>query len=148
MKSKLVSLVTVVLLAGCEPAPITQLPVSPAGAPVKLRPLPKAVYASAFNTVLAGVIDDYCSRLHLNHAQADIEVQKVVDTLKAQGFTQQEARLAMDKGVDKARVQRDVFAYIEKNGIIIDEPQTYCAAGEREIARKSAIGALLVKVGK
>ena len=147
IRGKLASLVVVALLAGCaEPVPV--LPPAPPGQPVKLRPLPKQFEAAAFSVGIAKALVKFCGRdLGFNTMQERAMLEISVEQMKQQNFNDAEARLAL-ANFDKARIQRDVFAYVEKNGIIIGEPSTFCAAGEREIARKSQIGALLFKFRK
>lgn len=54
------------------------------------------------------------------------------------------AHFNMEEVVSPKRLQRKLFAYVERRGVLLTEPETWCAAGRAEVAENTRIGKLLV----
>ncbi len=59
------------------------------------------------------------------------------------GYSQAEIDAFVDSEADKDRLKAIGEKYLADNGVDREKPETLCAFGHREIARSSAIGALL-----
>ena len=61
----------------------------------------------------------------------------------ALGYSDDEIRNYVESDVEKARMRKKGKAFLAANGVNPDDPETFCTFGRAEIAKNSAIGALL-----
>ncbi|MEY8830624.1 DUF5333 domain-containing protein [Sedimentitalea sp. XS_ASV28] len=59
------------------------------------------------------------------------------------GYTDAEIRAYVESDTEKARMRAKGESYLKSKGVVLDKPETFCAFGRAEIAKSSAIGALL-----
>lgn len=59
------------------------------------------------------------------------------------GYSDAEIRAYVESDAEKARMRAKGESYLESQGVDVDKPETFCAFGRAEIAKSSAIGALL-----
>lgn len=59
------------------------------------------------------------------------------------GYTEAEIEAYADSDVEKARLRAKGEAYLRTRGVVASDPQSYCAAGRKEIEKSSRIGSLL-----
>lgn len=59
------------------------------------------------------------------------------------GYTDAEIRAFVESDAEKAKMRARGEEYLESKGVDVDQPKTFCAFGRAEIAKSSAIGALL-----
>ncbi|MDU9002661.1 DUF5333 domain-containing protein [Sedimentitalea todarodis] len=59
------------------------------------------------------------------------------------GYTDAEIRAYVESDREKDRMRAKGEKYLESRGVDVDKPETFCAFGRAEIAKSSAIGALL-----
>lgn len=59
------------------------------------------------------------------------------------GYSDAEIRAHVESKTEKARMRAKGEAFLVSNGVRLDQPETFCAFGRAEIAKSSAIGALL-----
>lgn len=59
------------------------------------------------------------------------------------GYTDAEIRAYVESDAEKARMRAKGESYLKSRGVKLDTPETFCAFGRAEIAKSSAIGALL-----
>ncbi len=59
------------------------------------------------------------------------------------GYSRDEIEAYIDSEPDKARVDRKARAYLSRQGVDFDDPDTFCRVGRAEIAAKSTAGTLL-----
>ena len=97
------------------------------------------LFAAAVGWEISEICDDIAARKlkALNEAWA----------LKARanelGYSNDEIRAYMKSKTQKKRMRAKGEAYLKSQGAIYGQPETFCAVGRAEIAKKSAIGALL-----
>ncbi len=59
------------------------------------------------------------------------------------GYSDAEIRTYVESDVEKDRMRAKGYRYLESEGVVKNNPETFCALGRAEIAKSSAIGALL-----
>ncbi|MEL7212486.1 MAG: DUF5333 domain-containing protein [Pseudomonadota bacterium] len=65
------------------------------------------------------------------------------DYARSKGYSEDEVKAFLKDKDERKRMKRLRNAYLEENGVSEDNPQSYCALGEKEIKAKSLIGELL-----
>ncbi|UOA27629.1 DUF5333 domain-containing protein [Pseudosulfitobacter sp. DSM 107133] len=61
----------------------------------------------------------------------------------AMGYSDAEIDAYRKSGTEKARLKSRGAAYLAANGVVVGQPETYCALGRKEIEKSSQIGSLL-----
>ncbi len=61
----------------------------------------------------------------------------------ALGYTDAEIDAYRKSDTEKARLKKRGKAYLAANGVVVGQPETYCALGRNEIEKSSQIGSLL-----
>ena len=133
----LAGLVVSVALAGCV-EPESDVPV---------KPMSPALKQEALSFGIASETAKRCGwRLGLNTAQ----IQKLKPSLEAEllgpnGVRPSQRRIdaIVKASLSEKEVQDYVLGFVQKRDIVISDSRTWCAAGEQEIARKTAIGKYL-----
>ena len=59
------------------------------------------------------------------------------------GYSDSEIRAYVESDAEKDRMRAKGYKYLESEGVIKNNPETFCVFGHAEIAKSSAIGALL-----
>ncbi|KIN72992.1 DUF5333 domain-containing protein [Sulfitobacter guttiformis] len=59
------------------------------------------------------------------------------------GYSNDEIEAYADSDMEKARMRAKGEAYMRANGVVISDPQSYCALGRKEIQKASRIGSML-----
>jgi len=62
---------------------------------------------------------------------------------RAQGYDEAEVKLFLKDKAQKARIKASANAYLQAAGAVPDNPDSYCTAGEAEIAKGTQVGSLL-----
>ena len=62
---------------------------------------------------------------------------------RAQGYDEAEVKLFLKDKAQKARIKAAAVTYLAAAGAKPDDPASYCTAGQTEIAKDTAVGALL-----
>ncbi|WP_224823395.1 DUF5333 domain-containing protein [Cognatishimia sp. MH4019] len=65
------------------------------------------------------------------------------DYARDKGYSEEEVKAFLKDKDERKRMKRLRNAYLEENGVSKDNPDSYCALGEKEIKAKSLIGELL-----
>jgi enoyl-[acyl-carrier-protein] reductase (NADH) len=104
--------------------------------------IPPEVYDFAFAAAVAEQISDECSSIKFNRSAAESQMKVLDEDLKTKGYLESDLRY-LARNIPRKRAQDDLIAYIQKSGVVIGESSTFCAAGRREIANSTRIGALL-----
>ncbi|SIS51970.1 DUF5333 family protein [Phaeovulum vinaykumarii] len=141
MRSLALILAATAVLAGCV-APEPAAPPKPVSIP-RGGDVRNDIYAQAMAIATAQVLAKECRELRYDGRREGLVKSALANKARAQGVTAAQLHDWKTR-IDKARVQREIFAYVEKRHIVIGEPQTFCAAGRKEIALNSAIGAYLL----
>ena len=111
----------------------------------RTTPLPADLQKELLDAAFANVIVENC-RGNLRENQAVIAALQVrIDAESKRrglrGATKSEIFALI--GGERA-LQDRVFGYVQKRGILITQPSSWCAAGNRELAEKSAISRYLL----
>lgn len=65
------------------------------------------------------------------------------DYARDKGYSEDEVKAFLQDKDERKRMKRLRNAYLEQNGVSKNNPESYCALGEKEIKAKSLIGELL-----
>lgn len=61
------------------------------------------------------------------------------------GYSREEIDAFLDSKADKARIYAVAEDYLARNGVVKDDPESYCRLGRAEIERRTVTGSLLVE---
>ena len=59
------------------------------------------------------------------------------------GYTDAEIEAFLDSKPDKKRVKAAAEAYLAANGVVQDDPKSFCSLGQKEIANETVAGSLI-----
>ena len=141
LKSGVIGCALLMLLASCETTTSSDAGTSVSRAEFR-DALPEEVYDFAFTASVAELLADECPSTRFDRPAATKQMKSISDGLKAKGYNQSDFR-HLSKNLPRKRVQDDLIQYIQKNGLVIGEPSTFCTVARREIASGTAVGALL-----
>ncbi len=131
--------VTSVLLAGIL---AVMLPVGMAAAKPSLREVPE-IENIIFVAALVHEISNKCSSLKARKVKALGMAWRLRSRANDLGYSDAEIRAYVESDVEKARMRAKGERYLKANGVDYDNPESFCVFGRAEIAKSSAIGALL-----
>lgn len=92
---------------------------------------------------IADEIRNTCPTISARMLRALSRINSIQNEAKSLGYTKSEIDRFRKSAANKAELRRRTEAYLQANGVLQDDPQTYCALGRAEIAKSSQIGALL-----
>ncbi|WP_316013979.1 DUF5333 family protein [Roseobacter sp. HKCCA0434] len=126
-------------LAACAPQPAIRSD----GSPIVMPP-------EVLNTItaqqLARQVAGECSRYTFNFGREQSEQRALIPVVRASGLTERDLRLWANNIPDD--VQRDlqgrVIGFIDEHDILMTDPDSFCAAGDTEVADGSEIGSYLI----
>ena len=122
-------------------AAVFALPLSALAKP-SLRDVPQ-IEDGLFAVALAKEIRDECSSINGRTFKAIGVLTSLKREANQLGYSDDEIRAYVDSDGEKARMRAKGEAFLKQNGVRLDAPETFCAFGHAEIAKNSAIGALL-----
>jgi hypothetical protein len=129
--------VVALVFAICATAPAVAAEAKP-----HLRDVPE-IESTLFVVALANEVDRKCETI----SGRRLKGYKILFGLRSQanemGYSDAEIRAYVESDFEKARMRAKGEKYLESRGVDIDKPETFCAFGRAEIAKSSAIGALL-----
>ena len=116
-----------------------------AGAAMAKQPLRdiKAVDDAVFDVAVADKIRKECPDISARVLKALTLYRSVRSTARSLGYSNDEIEAYGDSDIEKARMRAKGEAYLRANGVVADDPQSYCALGRKEIQKSSRIGSLL-----
>ena len=68
---------------------------------------------------------------------------RIAELTEAEGVSDRDVIRAIEADDGRARLQRDLFAWIERRDVVIGVPESFCRAGDAERAEGTAIGRYL-----
>jgi len=134
-------------LAACaSPAPVaapaTEATETPNRAALPAT-LPPELYALAFDLTMARNLARGCGAgATVNEGLTDTILQEAARDLSVQGYTAADMQ-RVRATLPEAQVAADREAYYRTNAITETNPDSFCAAAQREVARRSGIGRFL-----
>lgn len=97
------------------------------------------LYAAA----VAYEISEICDGISARRMKALGDAWKLRSIANNLGHSDSEIKDYIESDAQKARMRAKGEAYLKSKGAIYGQPETFCAVGRAEIAKNSAIGALL-----
>ncbi|CUK00152.1 DUF5333 domain-containing protein [Shimia thalassica] len=97
------------------------------------------LYAAAVAYEISEICDDISAR----RMKALGDAWKLRSIANDLGYSDSEIKEYIESDAQKARMRAKGEAYLKSKGAIYGQPETFCAVGRAEIAKSSAIGALL-----
>ncbi|MCO4824608.1 DUF5333 domain-containing protein [Amylibacter sp.] len=92
---------------------------------------------------LADGIRKNCDSISGNIFKGIARLRSIHKSALKMGYSKEEIQTFVDDPVEKDRLKARGRAYLKANGASQSKPETVCALGRKEIAKKSAIGTLL-----
>lgn len=129
------TLTVLILLAATLPG------LAAAGRPA-LRDVPE-IENALFAVAIADAVRDNCGTISARMIKAMSFLQKIKARANDLGYSDEEIRNYVESDAEKARMRRKGTAFLKANGVNPAKPESFCVFGRAEIARNSAIGALL-----
>lgn len=108
-------------------------------------PLPQEKHIN--NSLMAGVVADIIRKTCPDISARMFVAWSKLNALKTyairQGYSEPEVRAFLKDPKEKARVKGMAADYLKARGAVAGDPESYCAVGREEIAKKSLIGQML-----
>ncbi|WP_189679810.1 DUF5333 domain-containing protein [Seohaeicola zhoushanensis] len=118
------------------------LPGYAAAARPALRDVP-SIEDALFAVAIADAVRDNCGSINARLIRALSFLRQIKAEANALGYSDDEIRAYVESDTEKARMKKKGKAFLAANGVTPDKPETFCTFGRAEIAKNSAIGALL-----
>lgn len=118
------------------------LAAGPLAAKPSLRDVPE-IENTLFAVAIADEVRDRCTSIGARTLRALGLLRKLKARANAMGYSDAEIRAYIESDAEKARMRQKGEAFLVQNGVKMSDPETFCAFGRAEIAKNSAIGALL-----
>jgi len=96
-----------------------------------------------FSAAVGKEISDICDSISARKLKALGKAWTLRSRANELGYTDAEIKEYVESKAEKARMRAKGEAYLKAQGAIYGQPETFCAVGRAEIAKNSAIGALL-----
>jgi len=139
MERKVMNIVKTLLLAG---AAALTLPIAAASAKQSLRDVPE-IENIIFAAALAHEISGNCHSIKARKMKALGMAWKLRSRANDLGYSDGEIRDYVESDSEKARIRAKGEKYLKANGVDYNNPESFCTFGHAEIAKSSAVGALL-----
>ncbi|MEX0281665.1 MAG: DUF5333 domain-containing protein [Arenibacterium sp.] len=107
-----------------------------------LRDVPE-VENVLFAVALADAVRDHCASIDARMLKALGLLRRTRSLANEMGYSDAEIRAHVESDVEKARMRAKGEAFLAQRGVRLSESETVCTFGRAEIAKNSAIGALL-----
>lgn len=130
------------LKAGLLAVGICAAPLAVAEAKPSLRDVPE-IENIIFAAAVAHEISEKCSSISARRLKAVGMAWRLRARANDLGYSDAEIRAYVESDAEKARMRAKGETYLTQNGVSYAKPETFCAFGRAEIAKSSAIGALL-----
>lgn len=96
-----------------------------------------------FIVAIANEVGKKCDRLEGRWLRGYNMLFKLRRRANQLGYTDSEIRDFVESDVEKDRLRAKGYRYLKSEGVVVNNPETFCTYGRAEIAKSSAIGALL-----
>ena len=107
-----------------------------------LRDVPE-VENTLFAVALADAVRDHCASIEARTLRALGLLQRTRALANDLGYSDAEIRAHVESKAEKARMRAKGEAFLAQRGVRLSDTETVCTFGRAEIAKNSAIGALL-----
>ena len=133
------SLIKTTLLAGLM---TTLVPVAAAFAKPSLREVPE-IENTLFVVAVANEVSKKCTSIRPRYFKGLGMLRRLRARANELGYSDAEIRAYVESRAEKNRMRAKGESFLAANGVDLGNPETFCAFGRAEIAKSSAIGALL-----
>lgn len=96
-----------------------------------------------FAAAIAHEVSEKCASISARRMKAIGMAWQLRARANDLGYSDAEIRAYVDSDAEKSRMRAKGEAFLKQNGVSYSDPETFCAFGRAEIAKSSAIGALL-----
>jgi hypothetical protein len=96
-----------------------------------------------FAVAIADAVRDHCDSIEARTLKALGMLQRTRARANELGYSDAEIRAHVESKTEKARMRAKGEAFLAQRGVDLSDPETVCTFGRAEIAKNSAIGALL-----
>ena len=146
---RVVAACAIVALSACNASPVSDAISREPGAPRTAQPSPELlerVYLLARDGAYAEQIARHCPRYRMDAGRKRAVEERIRAMGREEGVSSRTLFYRFRNfGIDQsARVQSDLFDWIERRGVIVGQAPTFCAAGDAERAEGTGIGAYLI----
>ena len=117
-------------------------PVSAADAKPHLRDVPE-IENTLFTVAIANEVDKRCDSISGRRLKGYNILFQLRRRANQLGYSDAEIRAYVESDAEKDRMRAKGYKYLGAHGVDKNNPETFCAFGRAEIAKSSAIGALL-----
>jgi len=120
---------------------VSVLPLGAAAKP-SLRDVPE-IENIIFAAALGHEVSEKCPTIKARRMKALGMAWRLRARANDLGYSDAEIRAYVESDVEKARMRAKGEAYLKANGVDYNNPESFCVYGHAEIAKSSAVGALL-----
>ncbi|WP_254430617.1 DUF5333 domain-containing protein [Ruegeria sp. HKCCA6948] len=92
---------------------------------------------------VANEISEYCPTISGRRLKAISVLWSLRSKANKLGYSDSEIRSYVESDAEKDRMRAKGEAYLADNGVTYEKPNSFCALGQKEIQRNSAIGVYL-----
>ncbi|MCG7519112.1 DUF5333 domain-containing protein [Ruegeria sp. Ofav3-42] len=103
----------------------------------------KEIDDELYYIAIANEISDYCPSISGRRLKAIGVMWGLKSTANNLGYSDSEIRAYVESDAEKDRMRAKGEAYLARHGVSYDNPSSFCALGQAEIERNSAIGVYL-----
>lgn len=96
-----------------------------------------------FAVAVAKEVADHCDSIAPRYMKGLGELRRLKARANELGYSDKEIRAHVESKTEKARMRAKGEKLLAQNGVLYDQPETFCAYGRAEIKNNSAIGVLL-----
>ena len=128
---------TILIAAGLA----SVLPLTAAAKP-SLRDIPE-IENVLFAAAIAHEVSEICPSLSARRMKGLSRALKLRARANELGYSDNEIRAYITSDAEKARMRAKGESFLKANGVVYGKPESFCVFGHAEIAKSSAVGALL-----
>lgn len=118
------------------------LPGMAASAKPSLRDVPE-IENMLFVVAIANEVSKVCNSINGRRLKGYNLLLRLRSKANRMGYSDAEIRAYVESDAEKARMRAKGEKYLVSQGVNLKDTETYCAFGRAEIAKSSAVGALL-----
>ncbi len=96
-----------------------------------------------FDMAVANEVGKRCPSIGTRKLRGLSFAQSLFSYAKSEGYSYSEVKAFIEDDAEKAKLKARVVPYLKEQGVDIDNNETFCPLGKREIKKNSQIGKLL-----
>ncbi|MGI9367518.1 MAG: DUF5333 domain-containing protein [Ruegeria sp.] len=103
----------------------------------------KEIDDALYYIAIANEITEFCTSISGRRMKAIGVMWGLKSQANKLGYSDTEIRAYVESDAEKERMRAKGEAYLAKQGVTYEQPETFCALGRAEIERNSAVGVYL-----